>query len=80
MCLMYCLGWKFEAKDAWKYSCPIEKGSIQKGRQRSSLLVKGVVVWYGVNRMIIVLFKASIPPSSHYSIHPFLQIILVQNS
>ena len=34
-----------------------------------------VVVWYGVNRLII-----NIPPSSHYSIHPFLQItgILVQ--
>ena len=32
-----------------------------------------VVVWYGVNRMIIHFFKASIPPSSLSSIHPFLQ-------
>ena len=31
-----------------------------------------------VNRMIIQFFKASIPPSSLYSIHPFHQIM--QNS
>ena len=30
--------------------------------------------------MIIHIFKSSIPPSSRYYIHPFLQIILVQNS
>ena len=34
---------------------------------------------HGVNRMIILFFKASISLSSRYSIHPFLQIILVQN-
>ena len=32
-----------------------------------------VVVWYGVNQMIIHFFKASIPPSSLYSINLFLQ-------
>ena len=34
------------------------------------------MVWCGtvcVNRMIIHFFKASIPPSSRYAIHPFLQ-------
>ena len=35
-----------------------------------------VVVWYGVNRMIIHFSKASIPPSSRY----FSKIILVENS
>ena len=30
--------------------------------------------------MIIYIAKASIPPSTRYSIHPFLQIILVENS
>ena len=29
-----------------------------------------MLVWYGVNRMIIHFFKASIWPSSLYSIHP----------
>ena len=32
-----------------------------------------VVVWYDVNRILIHFSKAIIPPSSHYSIHPFLQ-------
>ena len=32
-----------------------------------------VVVWYGVNWMIIHFVKASIPPSSLYSIHTFHQ-------
>ena len=39
----------------------------------------GRVVWYGVNRMTILFSKASILPSSRYSIHPFLQTILVEN-
>ena len=39
-----------------------------------------VVVWCGVIRMIIHIFKASIPPSSRYYIHPSLQISEVQNS
>ena len=39
-----------------------------------------LVVWYGVNRVIIHFSEASIPPSSHYSFNPFLQIILVENS
>ena len=39
-----------------------------------------VLVWCGVNWMIIHFSRASIPPSGCYSIHPFLQIILVQNS
>ena len=39
-----------------------------------------VVVWWCVNRMIFHLFKAYIPLSSRYSIYPFLQIILEQNS
>ena len=33
----------------------------------------GVVVWYIVSQMIVHFFKASIQPSSLYSIHPFLQ-------
>ena len=39
--------------------------------------------WYGgvlVNRMIIHFCKASIPPSSRYSVHLFLQVLLVENS
>ena len=36
--------------------------------------------WFVVNWMISHFSKASIPPSNHYSINPFLQIILVQNS
>ena len=32
-----------------------------------------MVIWYGVNQMNIHFFKASIPSSSLYSIHPFLQ-------
>ena len=39
-----------------------------------------LVIQNGVNRMIIQFAKTSIPPSSHYSIHPFLQTILVENS
>ena len=39
----------------------------------------GVVVWYGVNRIVISFFKSSIPPSSRYSTHPLFQIILVEN-
>ena len=39
-----------------------------------------VMVRCGVNRMIIQFLNASIPPISRYSYHPFLQIILVQNS
>ena len=38
-----------------------------------------VVVWCGVNQMIIHFFKASILPGSRYSINPFLEIIMVQN-
>ena len=38
-----------------------------------------VVVWCGVNQMIIHLSEASILPSVRSSIHPFLQIILVLN-
>ena len=38
-----------------------------------------VVVWFGVNQMIIHLSEASILPSVRSSIHPFLQIILVLN-
>ena len=32
-------------------------------------------VWCDMNQLIIYLLKAFIPPSSRYSIHPFLQII-----
>ena len=39
-----------------------------------------VVVWWGMNRVSIHFFKASIPPSSCYPFHPFLSIIVVQNS
>ena len=39
-----------------------------------------MVVWYGVNRMIIHFFKATILQDGFYSIHPYLQIILVENS
>ena len=35
-----------------------------------------LVVWHVVNWMIISFVKASISPSSLYSIHPFLHIIL----
>ena len=38
-----------------------------------------VVVWYGVNKMILRFSEASMPPSSHYSLNPFLQIIPVEN-
>ena len=38
-----------------------------------------VVVWYGVNQMIIHFTEASILPSVHSSINHFLQIILVLN-
>ena len=46
---------------------------------RTSILVGS---WFDWNdkRMIIHFSKASIPPSSLYSIHPFLQIILVEAS
>ena len=37
---------------------------------RTSIL-EGWWFWYGVNRMIIHFPKASIPPNSRYSIHPF---------
>ena len=37
-----------------------------------------VVVWYGVNRMIIYFFKASIPPAFILVIL-FFKIILVEN-
>ena len=43
-------------------------------------MVYKVVVWYGEKRMIKHFSKASIPPNSRYSIHPFFQIILVENS
>ena len=39
-----------------------------------------VVICFGVNRMIIHFSKASDPPSCPYSIHIFLQKILVENS
>ena len=39
-----------------------------------------VVVWCSVSRMMSHFFNASISPHSCYSINPFLQIILVQNS
>ena len=39
-----------------------------------------MVVWCGVNQLIIHFRKEFIPLSSHYSIRPFLQIILMQNS
>ena len=38
-----------------------------------------VVVWCGVNWKIIHFLEASIPPSVHFSIHPFHQIILALN-
>ena len=38
-----------------------------------------VVAWYGVSWKIIHFSKASILPSVHFSIHPFLQIILALN-
>ena len=37
------------------------------------------MVWYGVNRKIINFSEASIPPIYHFSLHPFLQIILALN-
>ena len=46
---------------------------------RTSILVGSWFDWYD-KRMIIHFSKASIPPSSLYSIHPFLQIILVEAS
>ena len=39
-----------------------------------------VVVWNDVNRKIIQCSESSILPSVHFSIHPFLQIILVLKS
>ena len=39
-----------------------------------------VLVWCGVNWMIIHFSRASIPPSNRFYIYPFFQIILVQNS
>ena len=56
--------WPFSSKDDLKLSF---WENIHFGR---------LVVWFGVNRLI----KASFLPSSRNSIHPFLQIILVQNS
>ena len=38
------------------------------------------MVWCGVNRMNIHFARASIPPSNRFYIHPFFQVILVQNS
>ena len=38
-----------------------------------------VVVWYGVNQVIIHFSEAPILPRVHSSINPFLQIILVLN-
>ena len=59
--------------------CPVLQKSENKDKYRRE--GKGrVVLWCGVNQMVIHFFKVSVPPSSHYSIHPFLQIILVQNS
>ena len=45
------------------------------------MLVGGRIIECGmdVNRMIIHFFKASVLPSSRYSIHPFLRIILGEN-
>ena len=40
---------------------------------KENILLDRMVVWYGVNRMITHLSKASIPRSSLYSINPFLQ-------
>ena len=41
---------------------------------------KNISFWEGVvNRKIIQFSKASIPPRVHFSIHPFLQIILALN-
>ena len=39
-----------------------------------------VMVWYGANQMIIHFSKASILSYSRYSIHIFIQIILLENS
>ena len=39
-----------------------------------------VMVWYGANQMIIHFSKASILLYSRYSIHIFIQIILLENS
>ena len=39
-----------------------------------------VVVWCGVNQMIIRFSNASFLTSFHSSFHPFLQIILVLNT
>ena len=59
--------------------CPVLQKSENKDKYRRE--GKGrVVLWCGVNQMVIHFFKVSVPPSSHYSIHPFLQIILVENS
>ena len=38
-----------------------------------------VVVWFGANQKIIHFSEASIPPSVHSYIHPFLQITLLLN-
>ena len=55
----------------WQFN---SKDDLKKSFWRTS------VPRLGVNLMISHFFKASVLPSSHYSIHPFLQIILVQNS
>ena len=57
----------FSSKDFWK-------------KVFENIHFRRVVVWCCVNWKIIHFSEASIPPSVHFSIHSFLQIILVQNS
>ena len=63
----------------WETYLNAAKDDMSKSFRENIHFGRGVVC-YGVNRMIIHFSKASIPLSSRYSIHPFLQIILVENS
>ena len=70
----YCLGDVLECRT----SHLVGKDDWQKSFWKNTHFGR-VVVWCGVNQMIIHLSEASILPSVRSSIHPFLQIILVLN-
>ena len=68
--------------DGWgTYTCTVRRTNHLAARMiwRKVFGWTSVVVWCGVNQMIIHFFKASILPGSRYSINPFLEIIMVQN-
>ena len=68
-----CLGDGLECRTSHLCS---SKDDLKKGFCKNIRFVR-VVIWCGVNQMIINFSEASIPPSVHSSFHRFLQIILV---